>query len=61
MYSLHIIGGNGFFGKSFLEKKGSNLSILPYVIHKNKAQDIDNLDDWKDAKKLYKFKNRFSK
>ena len=46
--------------KFFLEKKGSNLSFLPYVIHKNNAQDIDNLDDWKNAKKLYRLKNRFS-
>jgi pseudaminic acid cytidylyltransferase len=49
-----------FNTKFFLEKKGSNLSVLPYVIHKNSAQDIDNLDDWKDAKKLYRLKNRFS-
>lgn len=46
-----------FNTKSFLKRKGSNLSVLPYIIPKNKAQDIDNIEDWKIAKKLYKKKN----
>jgi N-acylneuraminate cytidylyltransferase len=42
-----------FNTKSFLKKKGRNLKILPFVISGDKTQDIDNLKDWRIAKKKY--------
>jgi|688.fasta_scaffold326493_1 N-acylneuraminate cytidylyltransferase len=44
-----------FNTRSFLKKKGRNLKILPFVLCSDKIQDIDNLHDWKLAKKKYKY------
>lgn len=42
-----------FNTKSFIKKQGKNLKILPFVISGDKTQDIDNLRDWRIAKKKY--------
>lgn len=42
--------------KSFLDKNGKNLNIFPYILPRNKVHDIDNLQDWEAAKKIYKLK-----
>lgn len=39
--------------KNFLNKKGSKLNILPYILPLDKCQDIDTKSDWDEAKKKF--------
>lgn len=44
-----------FNTKNFIRKNGKNLNILPYFISNSQAIDIDNLEDWNEAKIKFKF------
>jgi pseudaminic acid cytidylyltransferase len=45
---------NAWINKSIIFEKNSSIYLLPNL----RTQDIDNIEDWKIAEKLYKIKNK---